>query len=284
MNFAGTLPVFSTLDITDVLPSVNFTYHMGENTNIRAAYSRTVNRPEFRELAPFAYFDFTSGTTMYGNPNLQRSLIQNYDLRFETFPQPGEILSVSMFYKDFEDAIEQVVVPGNALGAERTFANAKSARNYGVEFEVRKTLGFIADPLSDFSVTANYTRVQSNVDISGSALGYARSNRPLQGQSPYSINAGLNYVNPVSGTGISLSYNRNGERIIEVATIYDEDVVEESRDLIDLTVTQNIFGNVELKLSAKDVLGQEQIFSQGDKLARLNSRASTYSLGLTMKL
>lgn len=284
MNFAGTLPVFSTLDITDVLPSINFTYLLGESTNIRAAYSRTVNRPEFRELAPFAYFDFTTGTTMYGNPNLKRSLIQNYDLRFETFPQPGEILSVSMFYKNFEDAIEQVVVPGNALGAERTFANAKSARNYGVEFEVRKTLGFIAEPLSDFSVTANYTRVQSNVDISGSALGYARSNRPLQGQSPYSINAGLNYVNPFWGTGISFSYNRNGERIIEVATIYDEDIVEESRDLIDLTVTQNIFGNLELKLSAKDVLGQEQIFSQGDKLARLNSRAGIYSLGLTIKL
>ncbi|MEX0736745.1 MAG: TonB-dependent receptor [Bacteroidota bacterium] len=284
MNFAGTLPVSSVLDITDVLPSVNLTYIAGENTNFRAAFSRTVNRPEFRELAPFAYYDFTTGTTIYGNPNLQRALIQNYDLRFETFPQPGEILSVSLFYKNFEDAIEQVVVPGNALGAERTFANAKSARNYGVEFEVRKTLGFIADLLSDFSVTANYTRVRSNVDISGSALGYARSNRPLQGQSPYSVNAGLNYLNPASGTGITVSYNKNGARIIEVATIYDEDVVEESRDLVDLTVTQNIFGNFELKLSAKDVLGQEQIFSQGDKLARLNSRASSYSLGLSMKL
>ncbi len=284
MNFAGTLPVSSKLEITDLLHSMNFTYLMGENTNIRAAYSRTVNRPEFRELAPFAYYDFTTGTTIYGNPNLQRAMIQNYDLRFETFPQPGEILSVSLFYKDFEDAIEQVVVPGNALGAERTFANAKSARNYGIELEVRKTLGFIAGLLSDFSITANYTRVQSNVDISGSALGYARSNRPLQGQSPHSINAGLNYVNPLWGTGISLSYNRNGERIIEVATIYDEDVVEKSRDLIDLTVTQNIFGNFEAKFSARDVLGQDQIFSQGDKLARLNSRASTYSIGLSLKL
>lgn len=284
MNFAGTLPVQSVLDLTDVLPSVNLTYIAGENANIRAAFSRTVNRPEFRELAPFAYYDFTTGTTVYGNPNLHRARIQNYDLRFETFPQPGEILSLSLFYKNFQDAIEQVVVPGNSLGAERTFANAASAHNYGVELEVRKGLGFIHNLLSDFSVTANYTRVRSNVDLSGSAVAYARSNRPLQGQSPYSINAGLNYLNSVTGTGVTLAYNRNGERIIEVATIYDEDVVEQSRDMVDLTVTQMVFGTLELKLTARDLLGQDQIFSQGEKLARSNSRASGYSLGLAMKL
>lgn len=284
MNFAGTLPVHSDLQTTDILPSVNLTYIVDDLTNVRLAYSRTVNRPEFRELAPFAYYDFNTGTTLYGNPHLKRSLIRNYDVRIERFPNPGEILSMSFFYKNFTDAIEQVVVPGNALGAERTFANAQEGENYGFEVEVRKSLEFISQSLADFSVTANYTRIKSNVDLSGSATGYARKNRPLQGQSPYSVNAGLNYVQSEWGTGISLLYNRNGERIVEVATIYDEDVVELPREIIDLTITQAIFDNYELKFSAKDVLGQRQVFSQGEKTARTNTRGSNYSLGLSIKI
>jgi outer membrane receptor protein involved in Fe transport len=253
-------------------------------TNLRVAFSQTINRPELRELAPFAYYDFSTGTTLYGNPHLKHSLIRNYDVRLETFPDAGEIASVSFFYKDFTDAIEQVVVPGNSLGAERTFANAKAGRNYGVEFELRKSLGFLHESLSDFSLTANYTRIKSNVDITGSALAYARSDRPLQGQSPYSINTGLNYFNAKTGTGASVLYNRSGARIVEVATIYNEDVVELPRDLIDLTVTQTIFGNFELKASAKDILAKRQVFSQGDKIARANSKSSTLSLGLSVKL
>jgi len=284
MNFAGTLPITSLLQTTEVLPSINLTYSIHEATNVRLAYSQTVNRPEFRELAPFAYYDFSTGTTIYGNPHLQRSLIQNYDLRVETFPNPGEILSASFFFKSFKNAIEQVVVPGNALGAERTFANARGGKNYGFEIELRKSLDFVSVALSDFAVTANYTRVKSNVDIAGSALGYARSDRPLQGQSPYSINVGINYAHIATGTGVSVLFNRNGERIVEVATIYDEDVVELPRDVVDVSVTQAIFGYLELKFSAKDIFGQKQVFAQGNKTARSNSKASTYSLGLSVKL
>ncbi len=283
MNFAGTLPIEARLEVTDFLPSVNLTYVAGESTNLRAAFSHTVNRPEFRELAPFAYYDFNTGTTIYGNPNLQRSLITNYDLRFETFPQAGEIISLSLFYKNFDDAIEQVVVPGNSLGAERTFANARRAWNYGFEIEMRKSLGFLSSAFSGFSVTANYARIKSNVDIAGTAIGYARNNRPLQGQSPYSINLGFTYLHPTSGTNVSLLYNRIGRRIVEVATIYDEDVVEEPRDVLDLVITQNFFENVEVKLTTKDLLGNDQVFSQGEKLARRNSRAATFSLGFSIK-
>jgi len=284
MNFAGTLPINSDLVTTNLLPSVNLTYFLNEVTNLRIAFSQTVNRPEFRELAPFAYYDFSTGTTVYGNPHLKHSLIRNYDLRLETFPDGGEIASVSFFYKDFTNAIEQVVVPGNSLGAERTFANAKAGTNYGVEFELRKSLGFLHEGLSNFSITANYTRIKSDVDISGSALAYARSNRPLQGQSPYSINAGLNYINVSTGTSVSILFNRIGARIVEVATIYDEDVVELPRDIVDFTIAQTVFRNFELKASAKDILAKKQIFAQGDKIARSNSKSSTFSLGLSMKL
>ncbi len=83
---------------------------------------------------------------------------------------------------------------------------------------------------------------------------------------------------------MSLLYNRIGPRIIEVATLYQEDVIEEPRDLIDLVITQPILSNLELKLTAKDLLHNNQIFKQGDKRARVNSKDPTLSLGLSYKL
>jgi len=106
--------------------------------NIRGSVSQTVSRPELREIAPFGYYDFTKGLKIYGNPKLKRSLIQNYDLRYEYYPAAGEIISLSLFYKNFEAPIEQVYAPGQN-NPEITFENAeKGAKNFGLELEVRK--------------------------------------------------------------------------------------------------------------------------------------------------
>lgn len=276
--------LFIQLKNTDLLPSLNLIYKLSEITNIRVALSQTVNRPELRELAPFAYFDFYTQTSIRGNENLRRALIKNYDFRFEIYPAPGEMLSSSFFYKDINGAIEQVIVSGSALGSERTFLNANKAKIYGLELEGRISLGKYFPIFSAVSLNANYSFIKSTVDVEGSETTIARKGRPLQGQSPYVINLGLNYSNIETATSVSLLYNKIGKRIVEVATAYVEDVIELPRDVIDLTITQGIFNSLELKLAIKDLLGKNQIFMQGERIARSNSKNSSISLGISYKL
>lgn len=283
-DVSGNKDIRIELTNTDVLPSVNFVFALNPNTNLRLAYSQTVNRPELRELAPFAYFDFNTQTSVRGNENLQRSLIQNYDLRLEIFPKGGELLSASLFYKSFSNAIEQVVVAGSALGSERTFMNPDAARTYGVELEGRIGLGFLGSLLENFSVRGNYTRIKSSVDVVGTETTIEKRDRPLQGQSPYMVNFGLLYDNPSLGTSVNVLLNRFGPRIVEVATLYEEDVIEQPRSLVDVVVTQSISERYEVKLTAKDILAQEQLFLQGTKRARANQKGTSYSLGISFKL
>jgi len=162
--------------------------------------------------------------------------------------------------------------------------NADAARNYGIELEGRLGLGVLGDALEYFSVRGNYSCIHSEVDVIGTETTIEKRNRPLQGQSPFMLNLGLMYENPEWGTGVNLLFNKFGERIMEVATAYEEDVIEQPRSVIDVVLTQSIAERYEVKLSAKDILAQEQIFLQGDKRARANQKGTSYSLGFSFKL
>jgi len=283
-DFSGTTPIEGGTKKIDVLPSVNLMWIVTEITNIRLAYSNTVNRPELRELAPFTYYDFNTQTSVYGNPGLQRALIKNYDIRFEIFPRAGEIVSFSLFYKDMQDAIELASVPGSALGADRTYVNASKAKNYGYEIEFRQGLGLFTDYLSNFAMTGNYAQVKSSVDVLNSGIGIGKTDRPLQGQSPYMINLGLFYSLSDYGFNASLMYNKFGGRILELATQYTEDIKEQPRNLFDLTLTKSITQNLEAKFAAKDIFSEAQVFKIADKIARKNTMGTTYSLSFSYKL
>lgn len=283
-DLSGQIPLSNQLKKVDVLPSANLIYRISPITNLRLGYSQTVNRPELRELASFAYFDFATQTSLRGNPNLQRALIRNYDLRFEVFPGVGELVSASVFYKSISDAIEKVVVTGSALGSERTFTNSDRAKIYGFELEGRFTLAFLGSYFNNFSLNANYSWIKSLVTVKGTETTIPREERPLQGQSPYVINLGLYFTEPNIGTSFSILYNRIGERIVEVATAYEEDVTEQPRDIIDIVVSQPVLDNFEIKLGIKDLLSKDQIFTQGDKRSRVNSSNTGISLGLSYKI
>lgn len=283
-DLSGQIPLNNVLKKTDILPSLNLIYRINQNTNLRLSYSQTVNRPELRELASFAYFDFATQTSVRGNPDLQRALIRNYDLRLEIFPGLGELLSASLFYKSITDAIEKVVVTGSALGSERTFTNSDRARIYGFELEGRFTLGFLGSYFNNFSFNGNYSWIKSLVDVKGTETTIPRQDRPLQGQSPYVINFGLYFTEPSLGTSIGILYNKIGERIIEVATAYEEDVTEQPRDLIDFVISQPFLDSFEIKLGIKDILAKEQVYTQGNKRSRINSSNTGISLGISYKI
>lgn len=266
-------PVKRNINKNDILPSVNLTYSINEQMNLRAGYYQSISRPEFREVAPFSFYDFQEQIFTIGNPGLERNIIRNYDLRYEIFPQPGEILSLSLFYKKFDSPIEEVFVP--SAGSDnriKTFQNVKSgAENYGMEIELRKNLGFISRHLKHFSVNTNISFINSKVDLSGTGSTATTLERRLQGQSPYTINAGLYYDNYDLGTSVNVSYNRFGKRISEVGLEGLPDIEENGRDVLDFSVIQKVFRNLEVKFSVKDIFAQDYLFTQ-----KISGKDETY--------
>ena len=249
----------------DVLPSMNLMYALNSKTNLRFCASKTLSRPEFRELARFTYYDFTTNSVMLGNEDLTQTTIQNYDVKYEIFPGKGEMLSASLFYKRFDSPIEQYVKSFR----DRSFKNAGIANTYGVELEGVKKFSFLT---SNESSWWNYLSVFGNVAFMKSRVEFkdeeAKTNkaRPMQGQSPYLINGGLSLIHPDYGMGLSLLYNRIGERLVEVGTIQVPypDVYEKSRDVIDIVLSKTFYKKIDVKLSCGDILHPAYVFYQND--------------------
>jgi TonB-dependent receptor len=271
----------------DFLPSINLMWKINEKSNLRTSATQTLSRPSLRELAPFAFYDFINSILVFGNPNLQRALIQNYEVRYEIFPNAGEVISVSTFYKKFENAIEETIQPiQSELG--KSFANAQGdAHNYGIELEFRKGLGIISSALRNFALNVNAAYINSEITVK---QGNAYDSRTMWGQSPYTLNLGLFYLNPETQTSINIAYNTYGRRIIQVAQvgmlyIIDPHVYEMPRDLFDISISQPVFNNkFDLKLIVRDVLNQNLIWEQGGKTFASNLRGTTIGLSLGYRL
>lgn len=241
-----------TYDNTDILPSVLFTFSLNNKTNLRLASSQSVNRPEFRELADYRVYDYENYIIVAGNPGLVRSKITNADLKYEFFPSGGEILSISAFYKNFNNPIEQI----NAGNDVYSYQNAKTATTYGAELELRKKLNFINGSLfNNLTAYANAAYIKGNVRFNDDV---ATSKVLLQGQSPYLINAGLTY----SGTGdhfsVTALYNKIGPRLRFRAPQGGAlNIYEKPRDLLDLQITKKLSHNrLEARLTISDILAQ----------------------------
>jgi len=248
----------------NVLPSINLSYSLTEESNLRASATQTVSRPELREIAPFAYIDFVTGSELAGNPDLEQSLIQNYDLRYELFPAAGEIAAMSLFYKHFDQPIERVIVPTiTGPVPQYTFANAiNGAINYGMELEVRKKLNFISRSLKDFTLNCNLTLVNSQVDLEGLQSAVSDKTRRLQGQSPYTVNVGLYYDNYDLGLNANFLYNEFGDKISEVGGTGFNDIYEQGRPVFDFSIAKTFLTNFEGKFTIRDILDEDVIFTQ----------------------
>jgi len=284
--------------ITDFLPSINLSYALTNKTNLRFSASQTVNRPEFRELAPFSFFDFNQFLTVEGSPTLERAKILNLDMRLEYYPSGGEILSATVFYKDFSNPIEQILKPGIGGGTRIiSYRNIAKASNYGIELEARKKFDWLANLtgaefLNDLSFIFNLALIKSEVDLSG-VVGSISESRPLQGQSPYVINSGFMYSNVKNNFAVSVMYNQVGRRLFAVGNIDYRDVFENPRSVIDLQVSKKFGDKFEIKASISDVLAQNLIFYQdldgnrkyndGDQVLYDYFFGRTISLGLNYR-
>jgi outer membrane receptor protein involved in Fe transport len=164
---------------TDLLPSVSFVWSTTEKTKLRGSLTRTLARPQLRELAPFIYQDFFGGRNQTGNKDLELTHIVNADLRYEYFPTLREVLAASIFFKKFSDPIEPIVTLDSSNG-QITYRNAKGATLYGVEFEARKGLEFLSESLKNFNVVTNLTLATSSIEVGKEEkLALTNLSRPL---------------------------------------------------------------------------------------------------------
>jgi len=257
-------PITVNLKNNDILPSLNLVYNITENTNARFSYFQSISKPELREIAPFGFNDFNRNVFVYGNPyDLHRTLVRNFDLRLETYPEAGELMSVSLFYKKLDAPIETVYLSEGSDSKSNTFRNASNgAVNYGVEFELRKNLGTLTKYLNNFMFNGNLTIINSKIDLSGLSSAETKQERKMQGQSPYTINVGLYYDNSETGTSVNLLYNRYGSRISEVGLSGFGDIEEIGRDLVDFSASQKFLKNFEAKFTVKNLLGKDIYYSQ----------------------
>jgi TonB-dependent receptor len=280
--------------VLNILPSVNMTYNFSEKSLLRLAYGQTINRPEFREVAPFSFYDFVNNRNISGNSKLKNAEIQNYDFRFEAYPTPSEVVSLAFFYKQFTNPIEVVFASGS--NPNLTFENAASAYSAGIEAEIRKNLNFIQATgfWSKSSVVFNAAFIASKVSL-GTAGANQSDNRPLQGQSPYIVNATYNYNDTQKGLQLNLSFNVIGQRIYAVGNTYGgaayPDWYEMPRNLLDFTFSKKLTKNVQVKGGVSDILNNNNIVLQDgnqdgkfdtakDQIIQSYAPGRVYSLGL----
>ncbi len=287
-------PFGGKINASDWLPALNLTYALTPRMNLRGAYSRTLARPTIREIAPFRSLQFAGSKYLYGNPSLKITRVTNWDLRWEWFTRPNEILAVSAFYKTFVDPIEIAYEGGNY---DRLPINSPTARNLGLEFEARSGLDLLSHKLANFSIGGNLTLVHSRLKIPTDELNamravdpHAPDERPMANQSPYIINVNVGYDNANSGTGVTLLYNVFGRRFYYNADGGTPDIYEMPRKQLDLTLSQNIFGGATFKASAKNILnaGFEADYyytGSGQKTPfETHELGRSFSVGMTYKI
>ncbi|MCE2995478.1 MAG: carboxypeptidase-like regulatory domain-containing protein [Cyclobacteriaceae bacterium] len=259
--------------VTSPLPFINIAYNINELSLVRLAYSRTVNRPEFREIAPFLFYQFEYNLNVQGKRNLTVCEIDNIDLRWEMYPNPGEVISVGAFYKYFKNPIEfaQVNASGNL---QFSYQNAPEANCYGLELEIRKSLGIfgVSKFLRNTSVNLNSSIIKSEVDMGAAAAAFQERRRPLQGQSPYVVNFGAYYNDPESGFGVNLGYNIFGNRIFSVGSVLFPTWIEMPRHSVDLQVSKKI-NRMEIKLNVQNLLdAQYRFYQDNDENQQIDER------------
>lgn len=241
--------------VLDVLPGVNITAKVNNRTNIRVSGSQTVVRPELREIATFTYFDFELNAAVVGNPDLKRTKVSNFDIRYELYPRAGELITAGLFYKHFRNAIEAYFNQSGPSTSTFNFLNARNAHSYGAEVEGRKKLDF-SEGLKNFTLGGNLSYIVNEVNDEES-----RIKRPMQGQSPYIINASLQYDLEKAGISTTLLFNQIGRRIIYVGNDQVPAIWEHPRPLLDFQIAKKIWNKKgEIKLNVSDILHQRAFF------------------------
>ncbi|MDQ3230752.1 MAG: TonB-dependent receptor, partial [Pseudobdellovibrionaceae bacterium] len=269
------------LESNAVLPVLNATWGFAENQQLRFGYSRTVARPDFRELSVSSYYDYERGIDIKGNPDLEFSRIDNIDLRWELYQTGDDYVSFGMFHKNIAKPIEQIPASNDGANTSAiTYTNADRARNYGYELETNRRFGF-------FTMGGNYSRIFSNITApSGeNSIRYTNNDRPMQGSAPYVFNVNTGFRLNTTGSEANLVYNRVGERIMEAGIIVGDNAVPDVKDVpmdsLDLVLSQALEGNSSIRFRARNLLGQDIEYKAGDRLVYRRTQDASYAVSIS---
>ena len=277
--------------VIDLLPGINLTYKPASRQNIRLSASQTIVRPEFRELSNFAFYDFELNAQVAGNNGVKRTKVTNADIRYEIYPQAGEMITFGAFYKFFKDPLEYYFNQTGPATNTYNVQNSDKANAYGVELEFRKKLAFLSGKSKQFTLSGNLSYIHSRV-VDTMAL-----DRPLQGQSPYLINLGLEYDLVEKGLRTTLLFNQVGRRILFVGNEAVPNIWENPRPVLDLQVSKKVLGKRgEIKLNIGDMLNKKAYYyhdlddsknyraNSKDRLAIVRNYGTNYSLSFSYTL
>ncbi|MBH25533.1 MAG: hypothetical protein CMH57_14005 [Myxococcales bacterium] len=266
----------SELSHLDVMPAATLSWSFLDGMIARASVARTVSRPSFRELSEALFVDI-NGQFFRGNAELERGQITHYDLRWEWYPSELESVTLAAFYKDFDQPVEQILEASTENTI--TFVNIDSARNYGLELDLRRTLGFIDEELVDFFIAANATLVTSSVTLPEGGL-QTNDERPLQGQSPYVFNVQAGYDDVDRGTSVIALYNVAGPRIESAGSNNAPDSTREPFHQLDFVVRQRLRAGFALSFKGTNLLDSSVTIKQGDVVQQQWRKGRSFSLGL----
>ncbi len=281
------------IETNDLLPSINFVYSPVKDMNIRMSYSKTLARPNFREIAPFSNYDFNGGDRFVGNPELGRTLINNFDLRWEWFGRPGEVFAISLYRKEFYKPIEVKIL--DAVNNVLSWTNVDNALVNGLELEGRVRLDYIDRLFKRFYIGANFSLIDSKVDIDESELRIiklydpdAKDTRPFQGQSPYLLNINLNYENLEAGFNASVFYNVFGKRLAAVGSVGAPDVYEQPFHLLNFSLSKKILSYFTIIFKINNIINSKikkiQYFKDKEYIYNSYSTGTTVSLSINYSL
>jgi TonB-dependent receptor len=272
-----------TLSEKDILPALNLVVQVAKDMNLRLSYGKTLARPSMREFAPFFSQEYNSGYILNGNPDLERTLIDNYDVRWEWFARAGELIALSYFHKNLENPIERAVIDHNK---NVKYLNVEDASVRGFELELRKQLDEVHSLLRHFQIGLNWAIVKSQVALPASDY-HEKMYRPLQGQSPYLLNVDFGYNNPRNRTSLNMVYSVFGKRLGDLSLRKIEHPYEMPRHMLDMTFSQKIWRGLSLKASAKNILGaryKRLISDEGNEyVEKEHELARTFSVGTTFE-
>ncbi|MDA0792618.1 MAG: TonB-dependent receptor [Bacteroidetes bacterium] len=276
-------------------PSLNLIYSINENQNLRLAYSITTARPSFKEASIAEIYDPLSNLFFIGNINIQPTYIDNFDIRFESFQKNAQLFAFSAFYKKLSDPIEVGFVAASTSNYKPL--NLENANVYGLELEIRKELNTWFKGLNHLNLIFNGSYIISDEKFSedelklrllglreGQQIG---DSRPLQGQSPYLINTGLDYNNTEKGLQAGVYFNVQGKTLEVVGDGFYPDVYTMPFHSLNFNAVKQIKNNISFTFRVSNLLNdtRESLF-QGyggkDEYFSFRHLGRSFSLGYSI--
>lgn len=273
--------VRAKLDESEIYPSLNLTYFVMEEAQLRFAFYQTVNRPDFREVAPAQFNDPISGDLYEGNPNLTSSDVTSIDLRGEYYFSDDESVTLAVFRKDFTDTIERTV--GRIAGSANTplfmYENAGDGNVQGIELGFSK--GYEEENLH-YKISGNLSLIDSEVDEINNS-GIVTSTRQLQGQADVLSNLQVAIDELDSGREYTLIVNYTGESLDSLSVNNQlDDQYRDARAVVDFNFKQPLLDDqMDLKAQISNLTDSEVVITQNGREVRSYKPGTKIKVGVS---